>query len=271
MALDWYDRCLLSQTEVSFRKEAGLEDWFRKVFTSPKTIEGVASNIVMYALVMLMNGSPLGTVESWAGEAAVRSGVSPQVVQQTVKRTQVLDINKMKNMSNAEKIAYMDSLKGKVDSEIKSVPNLKVKSKPKPVESPKITENKKQNQSDVTSAITLENICKEIIKHENLIPFQTPFRIDEAGKMRAWKHIQGFEIDWEKNAKAPKERRNFIFLKNQEDLLPAVIRQFRSYQRQGYNFEEGVRKFDQTGANGKLKYLKEKFPNLDVSSEISAF
>ena len=173
-----------------------------------------------------------------------------------------------RKMTNEEKKAYLDSIKGKVDTSIKKSPALK--SSPKPA-TPVKRQEVKQEREIVQGEITLEALAKEIINHEDLIPFQTPFRIDEEGEMRKWRNIHGFKIDWVKNKNAPSSRRNFIFLKSQEDLLPAVVAQFRSYQRKGLNLEKAIRKFDQTGADGKIEFLKKKFPNLDISQKISAF
>jgi hypothetical protein len=101
-----------------------------------------------------------------------------------------------------------------------------------------------------------------IIQHEGLEPYQTPFRITSP-EMRKWKTIHGFEIDWEKNKKG---RKNFIYLKRQEDLIPAIKQQFINYMTTPEKYKlpknvtiaDAIKKFDQTGAEDKLKFLESK-------------
>ena len=104
------------------------------------------------------------------------------------------------------------------------------------------------------------------IQHEGLEPFQTPFKITSEA-MRGWDTIHGFKID--KKIKPSKGRENFIYLENQENLKPAVRQQFINYATKPESFEglkgkknitvaDAVRVFDQTGAEGKLKFLQQK-------------
>lgn len=107
----------------------------------------------------------------------------------------------------------------------------------------------------------MADFVDHVVKHEGLEEGQTPFRItsDAMGK---WSTIHGFKID-HKRVK-PKERKNFIYLENAADVKPAVRKQFENYQKtpKKYNLpdnptvEDAVRVFDQTGADGKLKYLE---------------
>lgn len=99
-----------------------------------------------------------------------------------------------------------------------------------------------------------------IIQHEGLVPFQTPFRItsdDMAKWVSMFDDTIGIQLD--PNFKKPKDRQNFLFLKNKDDVFPAVQEQFRRFsERQpGITVEDAVRIFDQTGADGKLNFLKQ--------------
>ena len=101
------------------------------------------------------------------------------------------------------------------------------------------------------------------IQHEGLEPLQTPFKITSE-EMRNWKTIHGFKIN--KEAKPSKGRENFIYLENQEDLKPAVKQQFINYSTKPEKYglknnptvTDAIRIFDQTGAEGKLKFLQQK-------------
>src|SRR3990167_9077070 len=109
-----------------------------------------------------------------------------------------------------------------------------------------------------------EHFVDLIIQHEGLEEYQTPFRITSP-EMAQWKTIHGKKISV--NAKKSKGREKFIYLENKEDIPVAVRRQFINYSKtpQKYGIkpvnptiEEGVRVFDQTGAEGKIKFLKSK-------------
>jgi hypothetical protein len=106
-----------------------------------------------------------------------------------------------------------------------------------------------------------ENFLQGVIQHEGLEPYQTPFRITSEA-MRNWKTIHGYKIN--KEIVPSKGRENFIYLLNQEDLFPAVRQQFMNYATnpkkyglpQNPTVEQAVKVFDQTGAQGKLNFLK---------------
>ena len=95
--------------------------------------------------------------------------------------------------------------------------------------------------------------------------------------MREWNNIHGFPIV--KDSPKPPNRMNFIFLKNPNDVQKAVMKQFERYisfpQRYDEqwqsepNIEESLRKFDQTGVDGKMKFLKAKFPSINFSLPLS--
>ena len=113
-----------------------------------------------------------------------------------------------------------------------------------------------------------------LIKHEGLEPGQTPFRIT-SDEMRTWSTIHGLPIDWEKVPS--KGRENFIYLKDANQVPIAVDTQFYKYYTnpkayklpKNPTIENAIRKFDQTGADGKIKYLKKL--GIDVSLPLGDF
>lgn len=106
-----------------------------------------------------------------------------------------------------------------------------------------------------------DNFLEGIVQHEGLEPFQTPFRIT-SDEMRNWNTIHGYKVN--KEIVPSKGRENFIYLQNQEDLIPALKQQFINYSTNPKKYglpkdptvEQAVYKFDQTGAQGKLNFLK---------------
>lgn len=100
-----------------------------------------------------------------------------------------------------------------------------------------------------------------ILQHEGLVPLQTPFRITDP-KMANWVSMfdDTIRTQLDPNAIKPKDRQNFLFLKNQADLIPAVAEQFRRYRERNPNWRiiDAIRKFDQTGSKQKLNFLKEQ-------------
>ena len=121
-----------------------------------------------------------------------------------------------------------------------------------------------------------DNILKLILKHEGLLPKQTPFRITN-NTMRKWSTIHGFKID--KSAIIPANRKNFIFLQKASDVPKAVKKQFQNYATKPARYglptnvtlKDALLKFDQTGASGKMKYLIKKIPNLDLNQPLISF
>ena len=105
------------------------------------------------------------------------------------------------------------------------------------------------------------NFIDGIVQHEGLEPFQTPFRISN-DTMRQWNTIHGYKIN--KDIVPSKGREKFIYLQNQEDVIPAIRQQFLNYVTNPEKYglpenptvEQAVKVFDQTGAQGKLNFLK---------------
>ena len=91
--------------------------------------------------------------------------------------------------------------------------------------------------------------------------------------MAQWNTIHGYKID--KKAAKSKGRENFFYLKNADEVKPAVEKQFKNYYQVPAKYslpsnptvEQAVRKFDQTGADGKLKMLKDN--GIDVNQPLA--
>jgi len=133
-----------------------------------------------------------------------------------------------------------------------------------------------KNQTPQAPKINSTALVNEILKHENLIPGQTPFRITNP-QMREWNTIHGFEID--KTSPRPENRKNFFFLKNHDEIPQSVKIQFKKYSLypQDYGLKpnptlkEGIEVFDQTGSAGKITYLKKVFPYIDFNKSLSFY
>lgn len=101
-----------------------------------------------------------------------------------------------------------------------------------------------------------------IYKSEGLEPNQTPFRYTN-NTMRNWNSIHGFPVN--KNAIKGDKRQNFIYLQNNDDVLPAIKKQWMNYQtnpkQYGLNDKstlgDALKVFDQTGSSTKFKMLKD--------------
>lgn len=140
----------------------------------------------------------------------------------------------------------------------------------------KAKEMQSQQKVSEQSQTNINTIVNLIIKHEGLLPKQTPFRITNP-EMKKWTTIHGFKID--NTTPKPKGRENFIFLANAEDVPKAIKKQLMNYankpSRYGLNHEPSLKEalsiFDQTGVQGKLKFLIEQLPTLDITKKLSSF
>jgi len=108
-----------------------------------------------------------------------------------------------------------------------------------------------------------------VMAHENLQPNQTPFRIT-GKKMAGWTSMfdDTIKIPLDPKAKKAKGTENFLYTKQPGHVKPAVEEQFRRYgeRKKDITVDEAVRIFDQTGAEGKLKYLKKN--GIDPKSKL---
>ena len=134
----------------------------------------------------------------------------------------------------------------------------------------------KKTEIKKNDTYNIDDLVNAIIKHEKLIDYQTPFRIT-ALEMNNWKTIHGFDIDT--NFKKPENRKNFIFLKNKEDVPKAIKKQLQKYVSNPSKYElpsnptikDIINTFDHTNSEGKLKLLSKDlkgFNSEQLASEI---
>jgi hypothetical protein len=134
-------------------------------------------------------------------------------------------------------------------------------------------EQPQDTKTQVQPSVNLSDLIKLIVQHEGLVRGQTPFKITspEIGK---WTTIHGFKID--RNAKKPSDRKNFIFLKNPDEVPKAVEKQFVKYATNPSKYglpsnvtlKGAISKFDQTGANDKIAFIKKQMPTLNVNQPL---
>jgi hypothetical protein len=94
--------------------------------------------------------------------------------------------------------------------------------------------------------------------------------------MRKWKTIHGFKID--NTTPKPKGRENFIFLVNNDDVKKAIKKQLFNYannpSRYGLTSSPSIKDalaiFDQSGLKGKLKFISNSLPNLNINNTLAS-
>lgn len=150
-----------------------------------------------------------------------------------------------------------------------NLPSPKSVTQPAPsVSMPRAAPQPVQPEAEETK-FDLNEFIKHIIHHERLLPKQTPFRITNPS-MKYWKHILGFPI--EHNSKVPARRKNFIFLKNPQDVFPAVKKLFEEYASNPTKYglsedatiRDAIQVFDQTNSENKIEYLTKTVPGFDA-------
>lgn len=264
--MDWYkfhnqmeEICL-----ASLDKDAGLKEDF---------------SAIVFAVSLFLSGMS-------SAEAAERAKVPQKAVEVAAQNSNIrekakkgLDFDKMRGMTNEQKKAYLDSLRGPDTASIVSKPNviqkLAPKQTPSPTPKPSAPAPEKETKSD-EAKINISTVIDSVLKHENLLPGQTPFRITSP-KMRQWNSIYGYKIN--KKPDAPSIRTNFLFLKNPSDVPKAVKALFYKYKsnpgRYGLSNKSTLKQvlevFDQSGAAGKMAFLKKEIPGLDVNKPFSNF
>jgi len=241
---DWYKK---AQMFDSLRKEAGLKDIFKNI---PLWLS--------FALVAVLSGSAIeNTVRQYNLSEQQRIQL-----EETVKNKELM--NKLHEAYQNPQIDYQPEVKA---NPINS-PNIEQKEQIKQKETPKA---KPAGQS-----VKLHTIVTHILKHENLLPHQTPFRITNR-EMRRWNRIMGFPVNKQPNA--PSNRKNFIFLKNHQDVVPAVTKLLENYANDPGRYglpnnptlRQAIKKFDQTNSIYKIKFLKEEIPHLNVDKPLKDF
>jgi len=141
-----------------------------------------------------------------------------------------------------------------------------------------INQPQPQNEfkNELEPSMSLDELLPFILKHEGLIEKQTPFRYT-SNIMRQWDTIHGFPID--KESSRPNNRKNFIFLKDPNDVPKAVKKQFENYakypNRYGFSSNpslgEALAKFDQSGVAGKIEFLIRSFPTLNLNEPLKTY
>lgn len=243
--LNWYDRhislCELKKGIVSDirNKEAG-------VFSNLSAI--------MLAVSFYLSGMDIAS-------AAEKAGVPVEQASKAIKDENLVKKVKSKSKNNVPKA-----------KPIVSPENKKIE---KNDSSSKGSKGPKEEDAVSSDKPSLREMVSAIIEHEGLIPKQTPFRITNES-MRKWNKIYGFDISHEEK---PSNRKNFIFLKNAEDVVPAVESCLKNYANNPSKYglsekstlKDILMKFDQTGSAGKIKFLRSKFPKLNVDDEFKSF
>jgi len=123
----------------------------------------------------------------------------------------------------------------------------------------------------------INDIISVMLEHENVIPGQTPARITHPN-MRSWKTYQGFPTMTD-DSKKPRDRRNFIFLKNPGDVPAAVKKQLSRYVSMPSRFGlpnnptlgEAMLVFDQQNPRPKMEYMKSKLLTVDFSRPLADY
>jgi len=113
-----------------------------------------------------------------------------------------------------------------------------------------------------------EDFVSGVIEHEDLVENQTPFRVTHPS-MRNWTSMfeQTINAPVDPNYEKPEGRENFMFVpEGNADTIPGMVfEQFRRYAERdpSVTIGEAIKTFDQTGAKGKLKFLKDRGFNQD--------
>jgi hypothetical protein len=246
-------------------------DWY---LSSQLEKEASAKQSLAMALLMWMSG--VLTFEA-AQATAADNNVSPQTFQAVVHN---LDIRAMKGMTNDQKKAYIDKALGRTPpartQEKKTYPVMPVyHAKPNSPNMESKPEAKPSNE--FSSSISVDDIVQKMLEQEGVLssPGKTPLMI--GGKWRASALRDGivygrFEVDKEKTSKS-----KFLYMKNPED-VPKIVR-FLIETRYPGNFglpkvptlRQIVVKFDQSNSAGKIQYLKQHLPGIDLDKPLSYY
>jgi hypothetical protein len=195
--------------------------------------------------------------------AAILSVFSGSTIYAASLKNNVKPEELTKALQNQELVMQAKQMQNKTHNEVKPKTEL---TKPK---APNVVEK------EVSSQTKIDEIVNAIIQHEGLMPKQTPFRITNPS-MKNWTTIHGFKID--RTTPKPKGRENFIYLVNASDVPKAIKKQLARYANNParYNLsakpslKEALQVFDQTGVRGKLNFLQERFPSLNVNQTLSS-
>lgn len=216
---------------------------------------------MMIAVIEVLIGSGI-----W--NAARKAGVDPSELRANLEKPEIVE--SIRNSFNAMRPEQRSALMNeRSDRPQNSSPEARP-SRPTPQPT-----NQRETQPR-THNITIDDLIGLITEHENLLPHQTPFRITNPS-MRRWNNIHGFPID--RNRPIPQNRRNFLFLQNQDDVPRAIRQQFVNYSsnpsRYGLSnspsLAEAIRRFDQENPNGKMQHIRNRLPNINFNEPLSSF
>lgn len=120
-----------------------------------------------------------------------------------------------------------------------------------------------------------ETLVSQVIQHEGLAPFQTPFRITHPS-MNKWTSMfdDTIKLPLDKKTPKPKGRENFLFVKKQEDVPKGINEWFkrRAVNPKKYGMSkdvtiaEAMAQFDQSGLAGKLLFLTKS--GVDINTKL---
>lgn len=255
MQQNWYKT---AQIVEELRKEASFMEW--------------VSAGVMAAVLAVLTGSTIIA-------AAERNNVPPEKVQQAMSNKQIVErVQKIvqKHQDQQELSGGWAEVERLLNTPLTPQEIQKQQQPAKPVQQVQQPKTIPTVPTQPKTTASIDRVIKVLLEHENLLPGQTPFRITNP-KMRKWEHIMGFHIN--KNPKAPLSRKNFLYLKNPSEVPIAVKKLLTNYSRnpsqyglsQNPSLAEALRKFDQTGAGGKLAFLKSEIPDLNVNAPLKNF
>ena len=249
---------------------------------------GTFSSALLFAVALFLSGFD-------PADASEVTKTSPQAVSQAAKNPEareraklLLNIDKMRGMTNEQKRAYLDSLKGvpqQTSTRAVSVKKSTPKTETSPVRQPAKTEKQPaqpQSKGETVKTPTAEftNIVQWILKHEGVSGNKTPTLITNPD-MRNWTRLLNRKGDPNSGFKIKKDPKSkFIHLENPGDVPKAVVEQFRRYEANPKKYEklppnptlaQAIRVFDQSGATGKIKFLQDHIPGLDVNRPLKDF
>jgi hypothetical protein len=135
--------------------------------------------------------------------------------------------------------------------------------------------NKEQvNKEQPKVTVKMNEFIDHLLIHEGLEPRQTPIRITFQ-HMRNWDHILGYDVY---KGHKPKDRQNFFYVKNPNDVKPVTTKAFMNYLKDPQRWKlpknptigQAIRVFDQSGSDDKITYLKKSIPNFNENAPLKS-
>jgi len=250
----WYKQ---SQIITQLEKEAG---WKENVQYS-----------LMGAIVMFFLGSGISSVSK-------RWNVSEEEITEALQNDYI--VNEAKRIVSGIQANRIENPLQTPEQVLETIPQTSISTPQTPITKerkqmkPTLKTPKEKDIYQKFPGLNADSLISVVMIHEGLVEGQTPFRYTSES-MRGWNNIHGFEID-----KTPRsdKRRNFIFLKNPQDVPLAIKAQFAKYVKSPnkYGWDhipslgEALAKFDQTGVEGKKKFLSSIFPGINFQIPLNA-